>query len=72
MKITTKKEKAIERAIANYPEFNTERKARSFASGYVDAVWILRGPGKYRDHFLVANRAHTKRLVTNGFQAIEV
>ena len=66
------KTRAIERAIESYPEFNTERKARRFASGYIDPVWILRGPGKYRDHFLVADQKHTARLKNTGFSAIEV
>ena len=68
----SKATKAIERAIQSYPEFNTERKARSFASGYVDKVWILRAPGKYRGHFLVADSSHAARLKGHGFQAIEL
>lgn len=64
--------KAIERAIQSYPEFDTERKARSFARGYVDRVWILRGPGRFRNHFLVADRNHAARLQETGFKAIEV
>jgi hypothetical protein len=64
--------KAINRAIESYPEFDTERKARRFASGYIDPVWILCGPGKYRGHFLVADQKHTARLKKTGFKAIEV
>lgn len=68
----TASEKKIERAIESYPDFTTERTARSFARGYIDPVWILQGPGKYRDHFLVANREHARRLTKTGFRAIEV
>lgn len=64
--------KAIERAIQRYPEFDTERKARSFARGYVDRVWIMRGPGKFRNHFLVADGNRAARLRKTGFKAIEV
>ena len=70
MKMTN--EKKIERAIESYPDFTTERTARSFARGYVDPVWILQGPGKYRDHFLVADLKRTMRLKKTGFKAIEV
>ncbi len=66
------KAKAIERAIQSYPEFDTERKARSFARGYVDRVWILRGPARFRNHFLVADEKHAARLKETGFKAIEV
>jgi hypothetical protein len=64
--------KATERAIQSYPEFDTERKARSFARGYIDRVWILRGPGRFRNHFLVAGGNRAARLRKNGFKAIEV
>ena len=64
--------RTIERAVESYPEFNTERKARSFASGYVDPVWILQGPGRYRGHFLVADEKHATRLKKTGFKTIEV
>ena len=66
------KAEAIERAVQSYPEFDTERKARSFARGYVDRVWILKGPGRFRNHFLVADEKHTVRLKKAGFKAIEV
>ncbi len=61
----------VKNAIERFPDFNTERKARSFASGYIDRVWILKGPGRYRSHFLVADLKSAVRLKKNGFQAIE-
>ncbi len=72
MKKQSKKEKAIERAIESYPDFNTQRKARSFARGYVDRIWILRGPAKYRSHFLVVGENYAIRLKKIGFRPVEV
>ena len=72
MKTANKKTRAIERAIESYPDFDTQRKARSFARGYVDRIWILKGPGKYRNHFLVAGENYIARLKKIGFRAVEV
>ncbi len=64
-------ETMVKNAFKRCPLFDTEQKARAFSAGYVDKVWILKGSGRYRGFYIVADSKNAAILNGHGFMGGE-